>query len=320
MSLKMLYISCHAVLEYYEISLFNEIGIDVFCLGSYVDPTHPHETIRPPIAMEPKPDLIKLACSKDALTKELVDKFDIIYIMHIPDWIEKNWDIIKDKTVIWRTIGQSTSNIEDRLRPFAQNIKIVRYSPFEKNIPGYVGEDAMIRFYLDPDEFKNWNGNVNKVLTLAQSMKKRDTACNYSMFEQSTRGLPRIIYGPGNEDTTDLHGGILPYDHLKRAIRDHRVYFYTGTHPASYTLNFIEAWMTGIPVVAIGDEYGNASYFNQITYEVSSLIQNGTDGFYSDDINILHDCCNNLLEDESLARQIGTEGRKSAIQYFGKDK
>ena len=96
MSLKMLYLGCHAVLEYYELSLFNEMGIDVFCLGSYIDPIHPHDPIRPPINnMESKPHLLKLACQKDALTKELVDNFDIIYIMHITDWIIKNWNIKK---------------------------------------------------------------------------------------------------------------------------------------------------------------------------------------------------------------------------------
>ena len=131
--------------------------------------------------------------------------------------------------------------------------------------------------------------------------------------------MPRIIYGPGNEDVADLNGGKIPYDELKRVLRDCRVYFYTGTHPASYTLNFIEAWMTGIPIVAIGGEYGNANYFGQNTYEIPNLIQNGINGFCFDDINILHDCCKNLLEDESLAKQIGIEGRKSAIHYFGKD-
>lgn len=332
MNLKMLYIGCHAILEYNEISLFNEIGIDVFCLGSYFDPTKPIDPKRPPIemkskSMESKPDLIKLACPRDALTKEFVDNFDIIYIMHIPEWIEKNWNIIKDKIVIWRSIGQSIQDVENRIRPFRRNIKIVRYSPFEANIPGYVGEDAIIRFHLDPDEFKDWNGSVNKIVTISQNMRGRIVACSYDVFEQSTRGLPRIIYGPGNENAGDLNGGMLSYDDLKRALRDNRVYFYTGTHPSSYTLNFIEAWMTGIPIVAIGGKYGNASYFGQVTYEVPSMMKNiygssdlnGFNMLVSDDINVLHDNCKKLLEDESLAKDMSRLGRKSAIQYFSKN-
>ena len=314
----MLYISCHTPLEYNEVSLFNEIGIDVFCIGSYMNPAHPQDSFRPPMEISPKPELIKLACPKDALTKELVDNFDIIYVMHIPEWIVKNWNVIKDKIVIWRSIGQSISNNENELKPFAKNIKIVRYSPFERNIPNYNGEDAIIRFHLDSEEFKDWNGNVNKIATVANSMKKRGVACSYTIFEAATRGLPRVLYGPGNEG--DLCGGMLSYDDLKKTLRNFRVYFYTGTHPASYTMNFMEAFMTGMPVVAIGNKYGNGHYFNQNTYEVPYIIQNGINGFCSDDINTLHDYCKNLLKDENLAKQISIEGRKTAIEYFGKDK
>jgi len=285
-----------------------------------MDPTHPQELLRPPIDMNPKPDLVKLACPKDALTKELVDNFDIIYVMHIPDWIEKNWSIIKDKIVIWRSIGQCIVNNENSLRPFRQNIKVVRYSPLEKNIPGYVGEDATIRFHLNPEEFNNWNGTVNKIATIANSMKRRGMACSYTIFEVATRGLPRVLYGPGNEDAGDICGGLLSYSDLKKTFRDFRVYFYTGTHPASYTMNFMEALMTGTPVVAIGNKYGNGHYFNQNTYEVPDIIQNGINGFCSDDIDILYDYCAKLLKDEHLARQIGIEGRKTAMKYFGKDK
>jgi hypothetical protein len=31
-----------------------------------------------------------------------------------------------------------------------EGLEIVRYSPMERNIPGYIGEDALIRFYKDP--------------------------------------------------------------------------------------------------------------------------------------------------------------------------
>ena len=297
MNLRMLYISCHASLEYNEILLFNEIGIDVFCLGSYTDPIHPRELTRPPINLSTKTELIKLACPRDALTKEFVDNFDIIYIMHIPDWIEKNWDIIKDKIVIWRFIGQSIVNIERRLKPFRQNIKIVRYSPIERNIPEYIGEDANIRFHLDPNEFNNWNGTINKITTVSNSMIRRGIACSYTIFETATRGLPRTIYGPGNEDTGEMNGGLLSYNDLKKILRDTRVYFFTGTHPASYTLNFMEAFMTGTPIVAIGNKDGNGHYFCQNTYEVPDIIKNGINGFCADDINVLHDYCKNLLED-----------------------
>lgn len=327
MNMKMLYIGCHAILEYNEVSLFNEIGIDIFSLGSYLDPSKPGDPKRPSIKKEPNHEMIRIAPSMDNLTTEFVNNFDIVYVMHIPEWLEKNWDIIKNKIVIWRSIGQSVESVENILRKFRNNLKIVRYSPMERNIPGYVGEDTIIRFHIDPNEFNNWNGSTNRILTIGQNMKNRGISCSYEIFEEVTRGLPRIIYGPENESSGDLNGGILSFEDLKIALRNHRVYFYTGTHPASYVLNFMEAWTTGIPIVAIGDKYGNGHYFNQFTYEIPSMVKNiyedqrmnGFNMLVSNDISTLHNYCKMLLEDESLARDIGRLGRESAIQYFGKD-
>lgn len=319
MDLKILYISAHAILEFDEVSLFNELGASVFSLGSYLDPSNPVDPIRPAIpGMEPNPELIARAPLRDALTKEFVDNFDVVYVMHIPEWITKNWDVIKDKIVIWRSIGQSIQKIEDILRPYRQQgMKIVRYSPFETTIPGYIGGDAVIRFYKDPDELKEWNGNDRIISTFSQGMPIRGVACGYEVFKEATNGLPRVLYGPKNE-SANMYGGFLSYDELKKVLRDSRVYFYTGTHPASYTLNFIEAWMSGTPVVAVGPRWGNAHYLNVATYEVPLLIQNGIDGFWSDEIHELHGYCEALLDSDFLAKRISVQGRRSAIEIFGK--
>lgn len=320
MDLKMLYIGVHAILEFDEVSLFNELGIDVFCLGSYLNPQEPVDPIRPAIpGMQPNKELIKKACFRDALTKDFVDNFDVIYVMHMPDYIIKNWEVIKDKIVIWRSIGQSIPKIEKLLEPYRDNIKVIRYSPMEKGITGYIGQDAVIRFYKDPDEFKGWNGNDRVIVTFAQGMPIRGAACSYDVFETATRGYPRVLYGPKNQ-ASEMDGGLIPYDSMKKVLKDSRVYFYTGTHPASYTLNFIESWMTGIPVVAVGQKYGNAHYFDINTYEVPSLIQNGINGFCSDDIGELNAYCRILLESESVAKRLSVNGRVAAIDYFGRDK
>jgi len=115
--------------------------------------------------------------------------------------------------------------------------------------------------------------------------------------------------------------GQLSFEDLKNAYRINDVYFYTGTYPASYTLNFIEAWMTGIPVVAVGSTLANLGvYQDQDAYEVPFLIENGVNGFVSDSIPELHAMCYNLLNDKELATRVGNAGRESAIKYFGKEK
>ena len=331
--MKILYLSCHEILEFDEVSLFNELGLDVFSPGAYVEPNNPGDfSLRPGI-----PDLVydkkevelfhalgkPGINNKELLTKEFVDRFDVIMIMHIPKWITKNWEVIKDKTVIWRTIGQSTLDVERILAPYRKKgLKIVRYSEKERTIPNYIGEDAVIRFYKNADEFKNWNGDTEQVINITQSMSLRRVPCNYDMFLKATEGFPRKLFGFHNEATGNINGGALTYEQLKQELRNSRVYFYTGTHPASYTLNFIEAFMTGIPCVCIGSGHGNMPSRSDCAnlYEIPNIITNRKNGFYSDNIQELRDFIQILINDKNYAKSISQNGRAKAIEMFGKEK
>lgn len=319
-----LYLSCHTILEYNEVKLLTEIGHEVFPLGAYNSRGESAETKRPAIpGMRYNEEMEHLAVrySKENLHPEMIEPFDVIMVMHIPDWIQLNWEKIKHKKVVWRSIGQSCVGIETQLKEFrGQGLKIVRYSPLERGIRNYVGEDVLIRFYGDPEEWSGWNGNNDRVITIGQSINKdtRRDACRYDVFEAATVGFPRVVYGPGNQDVGELWGGLLSYDELKAAYRDNRVFFYTGTQPSSYTLGFIEAFMTGIPIVAIGKELGQ-SWIRESTYEVPFIIKDGVNGFCSDDIGTLKDDVSLLLRDKEEARKIGEAGRKTAIELFGKE-
>jgi len=338
---KLLYMSCHEILEFQEVSLFVELGYDVYSMGAYSNPAQAG-ILRPAIpGAKPHPQLhaVYLQSSKENIHQELVDWADLIVMMHnsrvdVVDhpqpWLgstrvnsegktEDNWEKLKKKPVIWRSIGQSTKEIEESLKPYRDDgLKIVRYSPKEKTIPSYCGEDAMIRFYEDENEFKGWTGEKKQVITIAQSMKSRGDACNFRAFLEATEPFERRLFGPGNEDA-GLIGGQLTYEQLKQELRTSRVYFYTGTQPASYTLNFIEALMTGIPIVAIGKSFYR-QFPDQDTYEVPEIIKNGENGFVSDSIEELQKYIQLLMDDYELAKKIGENGRKTAIELFGKEK
>jgi hypothetical protein len=330
--MKILYLSCHSILEYDEVKLLTGLGHYVFSPGAYVEPSKPGDPTMRPGLLNIKYDQEHLdkyhplcdegrADGKQHLTKEFVDMFDCVIVMHIPSWISNNWDAIKHKPVIWRTIGQSIGQTEAELHPYRiQGLKIVRYSPMEENIPGYIGSDALIRFYKDENEFKDWNGGKENIITFAQSMEQRSSHCNFNTFVTVTEGMPRTLFGPGNEHH-DFSPGKVPFDQLKTELRDNRVYFATGTHPASYTLNVMEAFMTGIPMVAVGRQLGNGHQFGipfPGLYEVPNFIEHGVNGFCSDNPEVLKDCCQQLLNDHDLAKKIGTAGRETAKNLFNK--
>ncbi|WP_114378378.1 hypothetical protein [Paenibacillus prosopidis] len=77
----------------------------------------------------------------------------------------------------------------------------------------------------------------------------------------------------------------MDYEQLKQELRENRVFFYTGV--TSYTLGFIEAFMTGIPIVSIGEKLGNHEFYKQQTFEIQEIIENGKEGIVSDDIQEL---------------------------------
>ena len=324
--MKLLYLSTHSVLEADELKLFTEIGIDCFSLGAYGDPGGHKSLLRPGIpAMKHHQDLeeISFKYPKTNLPMELINWADVIFIMHTPEWVTENWPKFKGKKVVWRSIGQSTPTVENMIRRMRyEGLKIVRYSPMEKNIPGYLGEDAMIRFYKEPEEFGGWNGKEVRIVNMTQSLKGRRDHCHYDDIMAITEGFPTTIFGTGNDDLGPLNGGELPYELMKGQLRDNRVFVYGGTWPACYTLAFIEAMMTGIPVVSIGPKM--AEELNSIPqtsrfhfFEIPDIIMPGVNGFWSDDINQLRTWIHELLQNHGLAKQIGDAGRKRAIELFG---
>ena len=320
--MKIHYISCHSILEYDELKLLTDLGHEVFSNGAYLDPRG-HITLPRPNVPKAKyyEDWAKLATqtAKTNIPQELIDPFDVIIVMHSPTVITENWQKMRHKKVIWRTIGQSIGITEDTLSEHRRDgLKIVRYSPKERNIPNYLGEDTLIRFYKDEDELSNWNGKTNSVLTFSQSLKGRRDHCHYDQIMPVIEKFDGIIYGPGNDDLGKFNGGCIPYDMQIQKMQDARAMIYGGTAPASYTLSFVEALMTGTPIVAINSRLANIIY-NFDFYEVEDLL-NQVGGIVCDSVDQMNEATTRLIQDYDYATQISSQQRDFAIEHFGKKK
>lgn len=327
---KILYLSSHTILEYDELKILRNLGHFVFSPGAgrrslrpmpsfsryekklfaefdLLDKTNLHKENLP----------MRLFMLKSKLTKKFLNNFDLVIVMHYPQWIIDNWSLLKNKKVIWRSIGQSSPDIEESLKKYRlQGLKVIRYSPLEANLLNYIGHDEIIRFYKSSNEFDGWNGSLKKVMTISQEMKLRSDVCHYDAYKKITFGVPSMLYGYGNKKNKKVAGEI-KYDDLKKHLKRYRCFLYMGTYPASYTLAFIEAWMTGIPIIAIGNKIMNDKFPDQQLYEVPSLIQNGKNGFCIDNISELKKIIKMLIDNKELAKSISKEGRKSAIKIFG---
>jgi glycosyltransferase involved in cell wall biosynthesis len=193
---------------------------------------------------------------------------------------------------------------------FRDGLEIVRYSPKERNIPGYAGESAVIRFAKDPADWYGWTGEDAHVANLTQHLAQRGDACGYPFWREATKGLPVAPAGPGSEAIGGL--GSLSYDEMRAYLRRSRVYLYTGTQPASYTLGLIEAMMTGVPVVSIGPRaFGGGSYLSDM-FEGHEITGSGFD-----DPSLARDELALLMEEPQTFASAVT--RERAIDLFGID-
>jgi hypothetical protein len=314
----------HAIEEHDQIKLLSEIGYDVFSLGGYIDPANPHDPKRPPLPDAPFHPELKavvdalgqrdnLEAARRHIPDDILDWADVIIVHHLEHtWLAPQWNRIRHKRVIWRTVGQSAEGNEAMMAPLhRQGLEIVRYSPKEVNIPNYAGSDALIRFYKDPDEWSGWTGEAPVVLNIAQHDAQphgRDVWLNWRFWEQATEGLPAVFAGPHSE----LMGGHgeLSYEAMKSHLRTARCYLYTGTQPASYTLGLIEAMMTGIPVVSIGPEHMQIFPYGADIFEGREIALRG-----SDDPKRARDILANLLAHPDP----NPPERQRAIELFGKD-
>lgn len=319
--MKIQYISQHSVLEYDEVKLLTELGFDVQSNGVYRDPRGAHTLPRPGIeGIEFDQTFFDLTANhpKTDMPPELIEPYDVIIIMAGQNEavLVNNWDRMKHKRVIWRTIGQSTAATERRVKRMRdEGLEIIRYSPKEQNIQDYVGGDEIIRFYKDPEEFTNWNGNQKTVINFSQSLKGRRNHCHYDEITASMVGFDSKIYGTGNDDLGPLNGGEVTYNRMKQLMRDSRVFVYGGTWPASYTLSFIEALMTGIPIVGISKAMAHIPRYENIDfYEVDEIIR------CFDTVTEMRQDIQRLLDDYNYAFETSKVQREKAIELFGKEK
>lgn len=324
--MKILYLSCHEVLEYDEVKLLTELGYEVHSHGAYRDPRGAYTLKRPGIdGMKLDESFLKLTADNPAtaLPPELIEPYDTIIIMsgQNESILINNWKNIKHKRVILRTIGQSIPATEYAVQKMRkEGLQIVRYSPKEENYPNYAGGDAVIRFYKDPKDFDGWVGNIELPVNFTQTLRGRGRSVHYEeIMGVLSNYIGSKVYGPGNNDLGKFNGGEVSFDRLKEIMKSHRAFIYGGTWPACYTLSFMEVMMTGMPIVAMGKEmvYKDAEPLDY--YEVDEIIENGVSGFVCHTVPEMCDKIDILLADHNLAKEMGQKGRARAIELFGKE-
>jgi glycosyltransferase involved in cell wall biosynthesis len=163
----------------------------------------------------------------------------------------------------------------------------------------------IIHHGIDSDTFKPIE-EVNKedhILTVANDFINRDYCLNFSGWKRVTDGLPVKLVG----DTKGLSVSASSTEELVNDYNQCSVYFNSSTISPIPT-SLLEAMSCGCAIVSTA------------TCMIPEIIQNGVNGFISNDENELRKYITMIMEDRGLRESLGSEARKTILEKFSQEK
>ena len=333
MSKRILQCLSHSIESFMQLDLLTSLGYEVVDLGPYIDPRHPHDPKRPALPDVPFYPEVKdavdalgtddnIGAAQEHIPLEVLDWLGddgIIIYHHRLERLFGQWPILADwmkggqgRRIIWRSVGQSVRSNEREAAPFRMSgLERVLYSPKERNIPDFSGDDALIRFW-GYEEARPWTGTDEVVIQVSQHLRQRDPYTNWQFWDSATRGLPRLPIGPGSEVIEGT--GAVAYDVMKARLLESRAFLWTGSQPASYTLGLIEAMHAGIPTISIGPSWMSVQYEGHTA--VGMFEGHELAPLWSDDPNVVRHMIRNLFSDDEYAADISRVTRSTARMHF----
>jgi glycosyltransferase involved in cell wall biosynthesis len=158
----------------------------------------------------------------------------------------------------------------------------------------------IIRHGMNTNYWDGWIGGDGKIMTAVWNYIQRDRICGFSLWKEVTEGLEVNPWGetPGLSKMADNA------DHLRELYRHASVYLNT-TLWSSCPFSLLEAMSVGCPIVTTE------------TTSMPEFIQDGINGFMTNDPKIMRERIKDLIEDHDMALEIGAEGRKTVLERFG---
>jgi glycosyltransferase involved in cell wall biosynthesis len=141
------------------------------------------------------------------------------------------------------------------------------------------------------------------LLSVVNDWINRDWCCGYRLWQQITSGLPVFVVG----DTPGLSRPAASVPELVRRYREAQVFLNTSLISPVPTA-VLEAMACGCAVVSTA------------TCMLPEVIENGKNGFLSNDPVELAGYCRLLLEDAGLCRKLGEAARQTILERFSMDR
>ncbi len=162
--------------------------------------------------------------------------------------------------------------------------------------------DDVVPCGIDAKGYFPHEGNRAEGLRICNFALQRQAFLHWDLHKKAFGGLPIQIVGhnPGMGRVSASRS----WGHLKHLLQIHRFYVHTADPllEDGFNMATIEAMAAGLPVL------GNS--------HPSSPVKHGVSGFLSDDPKELRHYAELLLANQDLARDMGQEARKTAMEDF----
>tara|TARA_B100001094_G_scaffold72494_1_gene68763 strand:+ start:8149 stop:9153 length:1005 start_codon:yes stop_codon:yes gene_type:complete len=145
---------------------------------------------------------------------------------------------------------------------------------------------------------------TTEVLSVVNDFKNRDYCCNYSGWQRVSEGFDTKLVGSSTDGSSE------PAESIEALVDEYnscKVFLNTSTVSPVPT-SLLEAMACGCAVVTTA------------TCMIPEIIENGVNGFMSNDENELKDYIKKLLDDEELAIHLGEKARETIKDKFSEDK
>lgn len=146
-----------------------------------------------------------------------------------------------------------------------------------------------------------YRGLHDRGIVVVNNIAQRGRRLGGDIYTAVREQVPLDLVGMGAESAGGI--GEIQHAQLPAFVADYRFFF----NPIRYTslgLAVLEAMMVGIPVVALA------------TTEMATVIENGRSGYVDTNIETLIGHMQELIRDPALARELGEQGRRNAMERF----
>jgi hypothetical protein len=147
-----------------------------------------------------------------------------------------------------------------------------------------------------------YRGDLERGLVVINHLARRGRRLGADIFGEARAAVPLELIGMGAEELGGL--GEIQHAMLPEFASRYR-FLFSPIRYASLGLAVIEAMMVGIPIVALA------------TTEMPTVIDNGESGYTDTNVATLIAHMQELIRNPALARHLGANARRRALERFG---